>query len=275
MRNATQVTVSPGTTTDLQPAVLIWVEGPPGNRFELTSSSDDLTFEMDDAVDTSLGVAGVMDMTNAAYDTITELVAAINADTDGYWKAARVGALNADSVSTGITVAQTEVTVTGKIGFYIQWDNSESNNLSITAGMEVLNSTATNALIGQAHGDVPAGACLTHGTIKKYLPEPIVGYRAPACRERQIVLNSFKFTPTYTGTAAGTVYYIKEASQITGPTFTCQASTVETEIVFDELGGYPQGLVLPPGYHALIRMTGTDVSAVAGESVTFTYGDPE
>ena len=275
MRNKTQVTVSPGTTTDLQPAVLIWAEGPPGNRFELTASSDDLTFEMDDAVDTSIGVSGVMDMTAAAYDTITELVAAINADTDGYWKAVKVGSLNADSTSTGTTVAQTEVTVTGKKGFYIQWDCTETNFLTICAGMEVLNSTATNALVGIGHVDVPAGACVTHGTIKKYLPEPIVGYRAPACRERQIVLNSFKFTPTYTGTAAGTVYYVKGALEITGPVFTCQASTVETEIVFDELGGYPEGLVLPPGYHAVIRMTATDVTAVAAESVTFTYGDPE
>lgn len=276
MRNTVQVTVAPGTTTDKSPLIEIWYEGPDNVRGEVSLATSVLTFQIDDVDDTTVGTAGVMDMTAAGYNTVTEVIAAINAGTSGHWKARKVGSLNADSTNATV-VDQAETVVTYKKGLYLQWDNSEINSHSITAGMEVLNSTGTDALVGSAHADVPASACGTEGSRNAFgtLPEPITGRVGPLSRERQIALNSFKLTPTYTGTGVGTIYFVKGALEITGPTWTPNASTVETEIVFDELGGYPQGLVAPPGYHIVIRLSGTDVSAVASESVTFTYGDPE
>jgi len=99
------------------------------------AADGNLTFQHGDkdseAVDNTVGVSGVLDVSNAAYDTFGEVVDAINASPN--WEAYLVEALRADSSNdTLLAMAETFIVKNGEVTLYK--DTSAALNIGVRIG---------------------------------------------------------------------------------------------------------------------------------------------
>lgn len=102
------------------------------------SAAGDLTFKHGalgaEAVDSTVGAAGVIDVSAAAYNTFGEVVDNINGSAN--WEAYLVGALRADSsdASTGSLLVRSETTILPKTDLALYKDTSKVLELAIRVG---------------------------------------------------------------------------------------------------------------------------------------------
>ena len=107
-------------------------------------SGDDLEFDSANGVaDTTIGVSGVMDLTNASYNTIGEVALAINASAN--WRWAGVGCIPSDTWKPSALAALAHtagdaisLACVGEEGTKLLWDTSGAFRACASIGLEAL-----------------------------------------------------------------------------------------------------------------------------------------
>lgn len=102
---------------------------------EVTAADGDLVFTLDGAADTSIicpsgGTGGTIDVSNGDCNTFGEVIDIINGDSDGYWKAALVGALRTDASTSTNGILITAAPADASAGLSLLFDGTETDTVS-------------------------------------------------------------------------------------------------------------------------------------------------